>query len=89
MFFNKLTHFLTIALLLVAGFIFLATPATAAVVPRLAVTDEVEDVDEKTDTLGIQVYGIRAEPVSFQLTITFQKTDSTPPNANTPSNRLW
>ena len=84
MFFNKLTHFLTIALLLVAGFIFLATPAPAKVVPRLAVTDEVENVEGKTDTQGIQVYGIRAEPVTFELTITFQNTDSTPPNANTP-----
>ena len=78
MFFNKLTHFLTIALFLVAGFIFLATPASAAVVPRLAVADEVEDVTGEQNTQGIQVYGIRAEPVSFELTVTFQ-TEGDPP----------
>lgn len=75
MFFNKLTHFLTIALFLVAGFIFLATPAIAAPTPLLEVTDELEDVNgavEGDPTYGIQVYGIRAEPVTFELTITFQ-----------------
>ena len=80
MFFNKLTYFLTITLLLVAGFICLATPATAAVVPRLAVTDEVEDVEENADTQGIQVYGLRTESVSFDLTVTFQTTDPSPVN---------
>ena len=75
MFCNKLTHFLTIALFLVAGFIFLATPAIAAPTPLLEVTDELEDVKgavEGDPTYGIQVYGIRAEPVTFELTITFQ-----------------
>ena len=82
MFFNKLTHFLTIALLLVAGFIFLTTPATAAVVPRLAVTDEVEDVAGvgNENTQGIQVYGLRTESVSFDLTVTFQTKDTPPVN---------
>ena len=83
MFSNKLTYFLTITLFLVAGFVFLATPATAAVVPRLAVTDEVKDVTGDTDTEGIQVYGLRDESVPFKLTVTFQDTTSTPA-VNTP-----
>ena len=72
MFFNKSTYPLVLILLLVAGFIFLATPATAEVVPVLEVPDELADVDGDADTTGIQRYGIRAEPVSFPLTITFQ-----------------
>ena len=92
MFFNnKLTYFCrgevtspVLTLLLVAGFIFLATPATAAVVPRLEVADELEDVEGvgNENTQGIQVYGIRAEDVSFELTITFQ--DDQDPPVNTP-----
>ena len=81
MLFNPLKYIPIVAVLLVAGFALVATPATAAVVPRLSVTDEVKDVTGKQDTLGIQIYGIRAEPVSFELTITFQ-TDSN--NVNTP-----
>lgn len=62
-------------MLLVAGLTFVAIPATAAVTPALSVTDA-DDV-----TPGIQVYGIRAEDVSFQLTVTFQDTANS--NANT------
>ena len=85
MFFNKLTYPLVFAVLLVAGLAFIATPATAAVTPVLSVPDEVADdkiqpIDE--DTIGIQVYGIRAESVSFPLTITFQ--DVSTPLVNTP-----
>ena len=85
MFFNKLTYPLIFVVLLVAGLAFIVTPATAAVIPVLSVPDEVEDdttepIDQ--DTIGIQVYGIRAEPVSFELTITFQ--DNSNPPANTP-----
>ena len=40
MFFNKLTYPLVLAMLLIAGLAFVATPATAKVVPRLEVTDE-------------------------------------------------
>ena len=76
MFFNKLTYPLVLAVLLVAGLAFVATPATATVKPLLSVTDE------DTNTVGTQVYGIRAESVSFRLTITFQ--DTTNNNANTP-----
>ena len=72
MFFNKLTYPLVLAVFLVAGLAFVATPATEAVTPVLSVPDEVEDVTGEADTLGIQVYGIRAETVSFELTITFQ-----------------
>ena len=86
MFFNKLTYPLVLAVLLVAGFVFLAIPATAEVVPRLEVVDELEDVEGvgNENTQGIQVYGIRAESVSFELTVTFQDTASNPANANTP-----
>ena len=82
MLFNKLTCHLVFAVLLVAGLTFVATPGTAAVTPVLSVPDEVENVTDEADTQGIQVYGIRAEPVSFELTITFQD-DSNPP-VNTP-----
>ena len=75
MLFNKLTCHLVFAVLLVAGLTFVATPGTAAVTPVLSVPDEVEDVTGESDTIGIQIYGIRAEPVSFQLTITFQDTN--------------
>ena len=92
MFFNKLTYSRRgevtspiLAVLLVVGLAFLAIPATAAVTPVLSVPDEVADdkidpIDE--DTLGIQRYGIRAESVSFPLTITFQNDAEN--NANTP-----
>ena len=72
MFFNKLKFILIFAVLLVAGLAVVAIPATAAVIPVLSVPDEVKDVEGEVDTEGIQVYGIRAEPVSFELTITFQ-----------------
>lgn len=84
MFFNKLTYPLVLTVLLVAGFAFIATPEIAAVTPKLSVPDEVKDVDGEANTQGIQVYGIRAESVSFELTITF-KDGSTPP-VNTPVN---
>lgn len=82
MFFNKLTYPLVLVVLLVAGLVFVAVPATAAVVPVLSVPDEVADDPENADTQGIQRYGIRAESVSFPLTITFQ--DSANNDANTP-----
>ncbi len=91
MFFNKLTYLLVLILLPVAGFVFLAIPAVAAdgdVKPVLSVPDELaDDVTAPIDknTLGIQVYGIRSESVSFPLTITFQNTlvDSNPNTAVT------
>ena len=86
MFFNKLTYPLVFAVLLVAGFAFVATPATMAVTPVLSVPDEVEDVTGEADTEGIQVYGIRAENVSFELTITFQDDPNAPNPVNTPVN---
>ena len=82
MLFNKLTCHLVFAVLLVAGLTFVATPGTAAVTPVLSVPDEVENVTDEADTQGIQVYGIRAEPVSFELTITFQDD----PDSNNPVN---
>ena len=83
MFFNKLTYSLVLMVFLVAG---LAFVATAAVVPRLEVADELEDVEGvgNENTQGIQVYGIRGESVSFELTVTFQNTTSNPVNMNTP-----
>lgn len=89
MFFNKLTYLLVLILLPVAGFVFLAIPAVAAdkdVKPILSVPDELANdvtvpIDE--DTLGIQVYGIRSESVSFELTVTFQDIpdlQNPPPN---------
>lgn len=88
MFFNRSRFILIFAVLLVAGLAFVVTPATvnaaaADVVPVLSVPDEVENVTDEADTLGIQVYGIRAEPVSFPLTITFQDPTDDPP-VNTP-----
>lgn len=74
MFFNKSLLAFVFAMLLVAGLAFVAIPATAAVTPVLSVTD----ADDVTD--GIQVYGIRAERVSFELTVTFQDAN----DANTP-----
>ena len=63
-------------MLLVAGLAFVAIPTTANVTPVLSVTDA-DDL-----TAGIQVYGIRAETVAFQLTVTFQDTSNN--NVNTP-----
>ncbi len=83
MFLNKLTYLLVLAVLLVAGLVFVTAPATAAVVPVLSVPDELENDDNDPNTLGIQRYGIRAESLPFPLTITFQ--DDTPdPPVNTP-----
>ena len=84
MLFNKLTCHLVFAVLLVAGLAFVAIPATAAVTPVLSVPDEVENVPGEADTQGIQVYGIRAEPISFELTITFQDNSDTNNPVNTP-----
>ena len=80
MLFNKLTCHLVFAVLLVAGLTFVATPGTAAVTPVLSVPDEVENVDDEPDTQGVEVYGIRAENVTFELTITFRED----PNAVSP-----
>ena len=87
MFFNKLKFILVFAVLFFAGLAFVAIPATEAVTPVLSVPDEVEDdkiepIDQ--DTIGIQRYGIRAEPVSFPLTITFQEDPTADPPVNTP-----
>jgi hypothetical protein len=69
--FNRLTYSLVLVVFLVSGIAFVATPATAQnVVPMLSVTDE----DTSTGSPGIQVYGIRAESISFELTVTFQDT---------------
>lgn len=76
MFFNKSVLPLVFTMLLVAGLAFLTIPATAAVKPVLLVTDE-DDA-----RAGIQAYGIRAESVSFELTVTFQDTTNNN-NANT------
>ena len=76
MLFNKLKFILVFAVLLVAGLAFVVTPVTAVVGPVLTVADE----DDATN--GIQRYGIRAETVPFELTITFQ--DSGDPTANIP-----
>ena len=40
--------------------------------PVLLVPDELENVTGDDNTQGIQVYGIRSENVTFELTITFQ-----------------
>ena len=78
MFFNKLKFILVFAVLLIAGLAFVAIPATANVTPVLSVPDAVENVQGEPDTRGIQVYGIRAESVSFPLTITFQDNNNPP-----------
>ena len=82
MFFNKLTYHLLFAVLLFAGLAFIATPVTEAVTPVLSVPDEVARVDDDPNTHGIQVYGIRSESVTFELTITFQ--DGANPPGNIP-----
>ena len=78
MFFNKLTCPLVLAVLLVVGLAFVATPAIAAVTPALSVPDELKDDSTvgQEHTIGTQVYGIRAESVSFELTITFEDSDN-------------
>ena len=85
MFFNKLKFILVFAVLLAAGLAFIAIPATAQqpnvdpnLKPVLTVPDDVPEVQGDSSTTGIQVYGIRAEPVSIELTVTFQDTGSTP-----------
>lgn len=78
MFFNKLTYPLVLVVLLIAGLAFVATPSTAAVEAKLSVPDE-----DTTTTDSIEVYGIRAEDVSFELTVTFQDDTQNPP-VNTP-----
>lgn len=83
MFFNKLTCPLVFAVLLIAGLAFVAIPAAAVVEPVLSVPDELADDTNDPNTAGIQVYGIRAESVSFELTITFQDSSSGSP-VNTP-----
>ena len=93
MFFNnKLTYPLVFAVLLVAGLAFVVTPATVNaaaenVAPVLSVPDELADVENAQagdPTYGIQVYGIRAESVSFELTITFQDNINAANPVNTP-----
>jgi len=84
MLFNKLKFILIFAVLFVAGLAFVAPPAAMAVTPVLSVPDEVANVETEPDTLGIQRYGIRAEPVSFPLTITFQADPNVDPPVNTP-----
>ena len=74
MLFNKSKFILIFAVLLVAGLAFATTRATAAVTPVLSVPD----ADDTTS--DVEVYGIRAETVTFDLTITFQN------NANSPLN---
>ena len=82
MLFNKLTYPLVFTVLLVAGLAFVTTPATAVLQADLSVADA------DTETAGIQVYGLRAETVTFELTVTFfddagtgsDKTD----DSNTP-----
>lgn len=84
MFFNKLRYPLVLVVLFVAGFVFVAVPATEAVTPVLLVPDEVADDPNDEDTRGIQRYGIRAETVSFPLTITFQDDPTATNPVNTP-----
>ena len=84
MFFNKLTYPLVLAVFLVMGLAFVAISPTSAVEPVLSVPDEVANDDNDPDTQGIQVYGIRAESVSFELTVTFQDDPNATPPVNTP-----
>ena len=66
-----------LTVLLVATLAFVATPVTA-VTPVLSVPDE----DENTN--DIQVYGLRTEAVSFELTIAFQDITDPENPVNTP-----
>ena len=81
MFFNKSLLSFVFAMFLVVGLTIVAAQAQT-VTPVLSVTDELADDPADPDTLGIQVYGLRAESVPFDLTVTFQDTN----NANTPVN---
>ena len=77
MLFNKLTCPLVFAVLLVTGLAFVATPLIAQQQPQLNlgdVTPVLSVPDADTETTGIQIYGIRAETVTFELTITFGDT---------------
>ena len=69
MLFKKLPLPLIFAILLVAGLAFFTTLATANVTPILTVTDMDDAVTD------IQVYGIKAESVTFELTVTFQNAE--------------
>ena len=69
MLFKKLTLPLIFAILFVAGLAFFTTLATANVTPVLTVTDMDDAVAD------IQVYGIKAESVTFELTVTFQNAE--------------
>ena len=89
MLFNKLklTCYLVFAVLLVAGFAFVTIPATAQQQPQLHLGTvmpvlSVPDADE--ETTGIQVYGLRAETVTFELTITFQDDPTAATPVDTP-----
>ena len=66
MLFNKLTCHLVFAVLLVAGLAFVATPA-------IAVDGELSVTDEDNVEIGIQVSGFEGQPVTFDLTITFEE----------------
>ena len=66
MLFKKSTFPLIFTILLVAGLAFFTTLATANVTPILTVPDMDDAVAD------IQVYGIRAESVTFELTVAFQ-----------------
>ena len=68
MLFNKLTCPLVFAVLLVAGFAFIATPATA----QLSVVDT-----DDTTIAGIQVTGYAGQPVAFELTVRFPEGEVT------------
>lgn len=90
MFFNRLTYSLVFTVSLIAGFAFLAICGTAQGQgrqinpgnPVLEVTDEIANDPTDPSTQGIQIYGIRAESVTFELTIAFPN-NSAPP-VNTP-----
>lgn len=89
MFFNKLTYPLVFVVLLIAGLALVATPATAVVVPVLSVPDDVPNVGEADDpSQGIQVYGIRAESVNFEVTITFVDNKDTPEKTDDINTRV-
>ena len=78
MFFNRLTYSLVLTALLIAGLAFVAIPPTAAVGPVLSVPDERKE--PAGTPASIEIYGIRAESVPFELTITFVND----PNADPP-----
>ena len=88
MFFYKLRYPLVLVVLIVAGFVFLTkTAETAEIIagtPVLEVPAQLANDPHDPNTLGIQVYGIRAEDVSFELTVTFQVDPNVDPPVNTP-----